>query len=354
MSSDFERVCSAPSLSRHFNIVERIGAGGFSNVFKAVCKNGPLTGKAVALKAVKTTCEAARVEREIDCLHRVRESPRTATLIAVVKHTDLPILVLKYIPQSPLSSYDLMELNEKDIQQILHDLMHAIAFVHNQGIVHRDIKPSNFLYSRGQIGCLVDFGLARAVDTDRFMVMNPRDAIDLEHKFCKAKRPRPISSGQIIANDQVLLEDRRKPKRWNRAGTRGFRAPEVLLRCTYQSSAIDMWSTGIIALGLLCRRAHMFPATDDLSCLAEYMAVFGYKPLANFATILDKELTVGNRDAVPQEGLVVTDLQLFCSRLRPADHPQCLSVDARFRLTAQDAISLEVFQDAKQEIENSK
>lgn len=33
-----------------------------------------------------------------------------------------------------------------------------------------------------------------------------------------------------------------------RAGTRGFRAPEVLLLVTYQSSAIDIWSAGNVFL----------------------------------------------------------------------------------------------------------
>lgn len=62
-------------------------------------------------------------------------------------------------------------------------------------------------------------------------------------------------------------KDSRKSQRANRSGTRGFRAPEVLMKCELQvslyfnpcygtnrftqSCAIDVWSAGVIFLSLL-------------------------------------------------------------------------------------------------------
>ncbi|KAM3915012.1 cell division cycle 7-related protein kinase [Leptodactylus fuscus] len=60
-----------------------------------------------------------------------------------------------------------------------------------------------------------------------------------------------------------------------RAGTPGFRAPEVLARSTYQTTAIDMWSAGVIFLSLLSGRFHFFNANDDLNALAQIIAIRG-------------------------------------------------------------------------------
>ena len=60
-----------------------------------------------------------------------------------------------------------------------------------------------------------------------------------------------------------------------RAGTPGFRAPEVLLKCPYQTTAVDVWSAGVVFLCLLSGRYPFFRATDDLSALAQIIALMG-------------------------------------------------------------------------------
>ncbi|KAK7079123.1 Cell division control protein 7 [Halocaridina rubra] len=60
-----------------------------------------------------------------------------------------------------------------------------------------------------------------------------------------------------------------------RAGTPGFRAPEVLLRHPDQGTAVDMWSVGVILLCLLSGRYPFFRAVDDLSTLAEIATLIG-------------------------------------------------------------------------------
>jgi serine/threonine protein kinase len=55
-----------------------------------------------------------------------------------------------------------------------------------------------------------------------------------------------------------------------KAGTPGFRPPEVLLGSSYQTGAVDAWSAGMIALCLLARRYPLLPGRDDwvhLHCL---------------------------------------------------------------------------------------
>jgi cell division control protein 7 len=72
----------------------------------------------------------------------------------------------------------------------------------------------------------------------------------------------------------------------NVAGTRGFRAPEVLLRCVHQSSAVDVWSAGVVLLSLLSGSFPFFVSNDDGSALVEIGLVIGMARLQRVATSL--------------------------------------------------------------------
>ena len=62
-----------------------------------------------------------------------------------------------------------------------------------------------------------------------------------------------------------------------RAGTPGFRAPEVLLKCPNQTTAVDMWSAGVILLCILSGRYPFFRAHDDLTAMAQIIGLKGSK-----------------------------------------------------------------------------
>jgi serine/threonine protein kinase len=58
----------------------------------------------------------------------------------------------------------------------------------------------------------------------------------------------------------------------NRGGTKGFRAPEVLLKVIDQTTAIDIWSSGVVFLSLLCCRFPVLSHSDDCLALLEIAA----------------------------------------------------------------------------------
>ena len=60
-----------------------------------------------------------------------------------------------------------------------------------------------------------------------------------------------------------------------RAGTPGFRPPEVLLKSQNQSVAVDIWAVGVILLSLLSRSYPFFRSPDDMTALAELVSLFG-------------------------------------------------------------------------------
>nr|XP_040144917.1 cell division cycle 7-related protein kinase isoform X5 [Ictidomys tridecemlineatus] len=73
-----------------------------------------------------------------------------------------------------------------------------------------------------------------------------------------------------------------------RAGTPGFRAPEVLTKCPNQTTAIDMWSAGVIFLSLLSGRYPFYKASDDLTALAQIMTIRGSRETIQAAETFGK------------------------------------------------------------------
>ncbi|XP_063481575.1 cell division cycle 7-related protein kinase isoform X2 [Symphalangus syndactylus] len=97
-----------------------------------------------------------------------------------------------------------------------------------------------------------------------------------------------------------------------RAGTPGFRAPEVLTKCPNQTTAIDMWSAGVIFLSLLSGRYPFYKASDDLTALAQIMTIRGSRETIQAAKTFGKSILCSKE--VPAQ-----DLRKLCERLRGMD-----------------------------------
>uniref|UniRef100_A0A8C2V641 Cell division cycle 7-related protein kinase n=1 Tax=Chinchilla lanigera TaxID=34839 RepID=A0A8C2V641_CHILA len=97
-----------------------------------------------------------------------------------------------------------------------------------------------------------------------------------------------------------------------RAGTPGFRAPEVLTKCPNQTTAIDMWSAGVIFLSLLSGRYPFYKASDDLTALAQIMTIRGSRETVQAAKTFGKSILCSKE--VPAQ-----DLRKLCERLRSLD-----------------------------------
>ncbi|XP_010013346.1 PREDICTED: cell division cycle 7-related protein kinase [Nestor notabilis] len=100
-----------------------------------------------------------------------------------------------------------------------------------------------------------------------------------------------------------------------RAGTPGFRAPEVLTKCPTQTTAIDMWSAGIVFLSLLSGRYPFYKASDDLTALAQIMTVRGSRETIQAAKTFGKSVLC--TQVVPAQ-----NLRTLCEKLR-GTHSSC-------------------------------
>lgn len=233
--------------------------------------------KYVAIKKIYVTSSPSRILNELELLNDLRGFDSVCPLITAFRSTDQVCAVLPYFRHTDFREY-FRKMTVGDMQIYFRSLFQSLAAVHSKGIIHRDIKPTNFLYEPDkQRGVLVDFGLAERQGTDAKPCLCQDTAIDRRRRITNSVTANSGPSNGYPKNDS------RPSRRANRAGTRGFRAPEVLFKCTEQSTKIDIWSAGVILLTILSRRFPFFNSADDVEAMIEIATIFGTKKMKSCA-----------------------------------------------------------------------
>lgn len=101
----------------------------------------------------------------------------------------------------------------------------------------------------------------------------------------------------------------KKEVRASRAGTPGYRPPEVLLKHPAQTTAVDMWAIGVIMISIMSACYPFFKGADDFTALAEMITVFGDEAIRKTA------LSV-SRHVCPSQKKRPLHLRKLCNRLR--------------------------------------
>lgn len=76
----------------------------------------------------------------------------------------------------------------------------------------------------------------------------------------------------------------------SRAGTPGYRPPEVLLKHTNQTTAVDMWAIGVIMISILSACYPFFKGADDFTALAEMITIFGDEAIKKAALSMSRHV----------------------------------------------------------------
>ena len=154
-----------------YRVVSTLGQGGMAEVYLAVPNDTLNMGKAVAVKVMSRSLRdrpdlVERFEREIK-LGGQLSHPGIVELTDWGWQGERLYLVMEYIEGQALRKL-LPELQGDwvKIVDILSQLMLAIDFAHQRGVAHRDLKPENVMITPDGRVKVMDFGLARAVESE--------------------------------------------------------------------------------------------------------------------------------------------------------------------------------------------
>lgn len=155
-------------LQDRYEILEQIGSGGMSYVYKAQCHK---LKRPVAIKVLKEEFASDQVfvekfKMEAQAAARLSH-PNIVNVYDVVDEGELHYIVMELIDGITLKKYieKKGQLETREAIGISIQVAQGIAAAHEHHIIHRDIKPQNMIISRDGKVKVADFGIARAVST---------------------------------------------------------------------------------------------------------------------------------------------------------------------------------------------
>ncbi|XP_061540895.1 calcium/calmodulin-dependent protein kinase type IV isoform X2 [Phycodurus eques] len=267
------------TVEEFYTLGSELGRGATSVVYRCEEKEKK---KSYAVKVLKKTIDKKIVRTEIGVLLRLSH-PNIIQLKEIFE-TDTDIaLILELVTGGELFDRIVERgyYSERDAAHVIKQILEAVAYLHENGVVHRDLKPENLLYADLSLDAplkIADFGLSKIID------------------------------------DQVTMK--------TVCGTPGYCAPEILRGNAY-GPEVDMWSVGVILYILLCGFEPFFDARGD-----QYM----YTRILNcdyeFVSPWWDDVSLNAKDLVSK--LIVLDPGKRLSVCQALQHPWVLGKAVRF------------------------
>jgi len=151
----------------HYRIVEKIGAGGMGEVYRAHDEH---LDRDVAIKVLPPQTfsdDSARkyFRREALALSKLNH-PNIATIHDFDTQQGIDFIVMEYVPGVTLNERIANHaLTEKEITQLGLQLVEGLAAAHDQHVFHRDLKPNNLRLTPDGRLKILDFGLAKLAES---------------------------------------------------------------------------------------------------------------------------------------------------------------------------------------------
>ncbi|CAA6814263.1 MAG: Unknown protein [uncultured Aureispira sp.] len=151
-----------------YTILHLLGKGGMGTVYLG--KHESL-GKKVAVKILnddlaKDSNIRKRFLSEAKSMANMSH-PNIIPVIDLIEEDTNVAFVMEYVEGQSLKEYLAKKgsLSNTEIKTLLVQIINALQYVHDRGMIHRDIKPSNFMISAEGHLKLLDFGIAKNMDT---------------------------------------------------------------------------------------------------------------------------------------------------------------------------------------------
>ena len=160
-------------------LVQKLGQGAFAKVYLAVNKD---TGEKFAAKKFclselqRVENGVSQLEREVSLmrryqhksilkLHEVLHDTKNDNVYLIIDYADCGSLQDLINHQKPPSN--------EVIRSIFYQVLQALKYLHNSGMVHQDIKPSNILINSDGKVVLADFGVGHSFQSTEMVVGSP-------------------------------------------------------------------------------------------------------------------------------------------------------------------------------------
>ena len=151
----------------HYDVTALIGEGGMGQVYRATDTQ---LGRDVALKILPDAFAAdpdrlARFQREAKVLASLNH-PGIAAIYGIEKSEATQALVLELVEGPTLA--DRIAKGPIPLDEALpiaKQIAEALEAAHEAGVIHRDLKPANIKVREDGTVKVLDFGLAKALDT---------------------------------------------------------------------------------------------------------------------------------------------------------------------------------------------
>jgi serine/threonine-protein kinase len=152
-----------------YKVIGVLGRGGMGKVFRV---RSLLTDRDEAMKVLLPDFDenpelAERFLREMK-VHARLQHPNIASLRTALRIGEQLFMLMELVEGASLAE----KLREGPLSvpasvDCMTQVLSALAYAHDAGVIHRDIKPANILIADDGVVKLTDFGIARASDTTR-------------------------------------------------------------------------------------------------------------------------------------------------------------------------------------------
>ena len=235
-------------IANRYELVELVGTGGMSSVYKA---HDALLERNVALKILHP-----HYGDDDEYVERFR---REARMVAQMSHPNIVTVIdrgeddgRQYIVFELVDGENLKQLVERTgplpVRRVVElgvAIADALAFAHEHGLVHRDVKPQNVLLTPDGEAKVTDFGIARSLDVEHGVTQTGTVLGTSNYLSPEQASGKPVTPATDVYSLGVVLYElltgggavpgrelrRRRDEARQRAGARhhGERGPDVPL-----------------------------------------------------------------------------------------------------------------------------
>jgi WD40 repeat protein/predicted Ser/Thr protein kinase len=132
------------------------------------CERHP-NGKTITVTSQSKRALTERLKqkflKEAQTLSRLKH-PHIVQVLEIFEENNTAYMVMQFIEGGNLKERVLRGLSMADSVRIIQEVLHALAFVHENHTLHLDIKPQNILCTKNDKAVLIDFGIAKHYDEE--------------------------------------------------------------------------------------------------------------------------------------------------------------------------------------------